>query len=646
MYMKMKKIFNILVSLTLFAALTGCNFLERPSKTTMNDENYWTSEANIRLFVNNAYPTYFAGYNSNWTNNWAAGAWHGEFCDDVLKTGAQTNTEQSIPEDNWYRAETNNWQWNYGGAGWNFGWIRKWNLLMERLDMMKEKGNIEEEPYNHWYGVARFFRAYEYYRLVVSFGDVPWYDKVVGSEDMAMQFKQRDSRVTVMNNVKADFEFALANVRENDGENYVNKDVVAAIASRAMLFEGTWEKYHNVSGGTPDVFLNSAVAFGDHVINKGKYTFDADFRLLFGQKKKSSNEIIMFREYSDEHKVRHAQASYANLSENQTYQANASYIKSFICVDGKTYGESTVANAESFDIADLVKTRDSRFEATFWDEPTNAVAAASPLYCVKFIDRIGPTYKYCEKDAEGFGKGSYPPQYGSNTNNNGYPVIRYAEVVLNWIEAKAELGTATQTDIDKSINAIRNRPLAPEAIAKGVQKTAPLMLSALPNDPARTSSIEANTTGGIVEPLIWEIRRERRMEFFLEQYRVVDIRRWGKLELMQGATNPDILLGSWVDMKVGPTTKIGDNWLYNKDGSANNVGKITVINAAGQEVKWDGTNADALVGWKVPTNVVDRQPVTYRNYLSPICTDIVDEYKQKSEVMPDVVQPIVQNPGW
>ena len=599
----MKKLFNILMSLTLVIALTGCNFLDRKSKTQMNNENYWTSEANIRLFVNGAYDNYFAGYDTSWGQVFAPGVYSsGEFSDDASMTGQQTQPRTSIPDDNWYRNEGSNWLFRTGGGPWNFGWIRKWNILMDRLDMMKEQGNIEEEAYNHWYGVARFFRGYEYYRLVASFGDVPWYDKVVESEDFASQFKPRDSRVLVMKNVKADFEYALQNVREDDGENYVNKDVVATIASRAMLFEGTWEKYHKVSGGEVETFLKSAVSFGDHVINKGKYSFDADFRLLFGQTKASSSEIILYRKYSDEYKVRHAQASYANLSENQTYMANADYIKSFICVDGKTYGESSVADAQSFDIADLVKTRDSRFEATFWDEPVNSASAASPVYCVKFIDRIGPTYKYREKDADGFGKGSYPPQYGSNTNNNGYPCLRYAEVVLNWIEAKAELGTATQADIDKSINAIRNRPLAPEAIAKGVQKTAPLMLSALPNDPARTSSIEANTTGGIVEPLIWEIRRERRMEFFLEQYRVIDIRRWGKLELMQGATNPDILLGSWVDMKVGPTTKIGDNWLYNKDGSANNVGKITVVNAAGQQVTWDGTNADALVGWKVPTN--------------------------------------------
>ena len=110
-------------------------------------------------------------------------------------------------------------------------------------------------------------------------------------------------------------------------------------------------------------------------------------------------------------------------------------------------------------------TRDPRFEATFWDAPKKE--SATLLYADKFIDRVGPTY---------YGK-TYPPQYGSMTNTNDAPVIRLGEVVLNWIEAKAELATmggaaVTQADIDASINAIRNRPLDAVAIAKGIKKTA------------------------------------------------------------------------------------------------------------------------------------------------------------------------------
>ena len=119
----------------------------------------------------------------------------------------------------------------------------------------------------------------------------------------------------------------------------------------------------------------------------------------------------------------------------------------------------------------------------------------------------------------------------------------------------------TQSDLDKSINAIRNRPLDEYAIAHGVQKTAPLMLGAVPDDPARTASCEANTLAGIVnDPLLWEIRRERRMEFVFENNRILDLRRWGKQELMDGANNPDLLLGTWCDFN---TTQSGNDINFN-----------------------------------------------------------------------------------
>ena len=80
-----------------------------------------------------------------------------------------------------------------------------------------------------------------------------------------------------------------------------------------------------------------------------------------------------------------------------------------------------------------------------------------------------------------------------------------------------------QDDLNKTINAIRNRPLDQEAINKGVQKTAALQLAALPDDPKRDSDISK---------LIWEIRRERRMEFVYEHTRLLDIKRWKKIEYM------------------------------------------------------------------------------------------------------------------
>ena len=181
-------------------------------------------------------------------------------------------------------------------------------------------------------------------------------------------------------------------------------------------------------------------------------------------------------------------------------------------------------DASSFAIADLVKTRDPRFEASFMDVPN--ANSATLLYTYKFASREAITY---------IGK-TYPPAWGSNTNTSDAPVMRLAEVVLNWIEAKAILAeyyggpAITQADLDKSVNAIRNRPLDAAAIAKGVQKTAPLLLTAIPNDPDRDAD---------VPELIWEIRRERRMEFVFEHTRLLDLKRWKKLNNMDFSTNPD-----------------------------------------------------------------------------------------------------------
>lgn len=640
--MNMKKISLIFMTIALFS-LTGCSdFLDRPSKTQMDDGIFWASEGNVRLFVNNAYPTYFNGYSSGWGQEYAPGVYSsGEFSDDGSNANRQTNPVLSVPADNWYRRELSGnrpaWLFRYNASPWNFGFVRKWNLLIERLNTMQEGENpiLTEEQYKHWMGAARFFRGVEYSRLVQSFGDVPYYDSVIAYDDTLSQYKERDPRTMVMTKVMEDFDYALANLKANDGANYLNKYVAAAFASRYMLFEGTWYKYHPGSGtdALAKQFLEKAVSYAEIVMNSGNYKFDVDFRNLFGNEKQVGKEALMFRSYSADLKVTHCIASYCNLAEGQTRTANLWFLKSVICNDGKPYTSSSVANASSFALSDMVKTRDPRFEATFWDEPTSG---GTSIYCVKFIDRIGPTYTYNGE--------SRPPKYGSSTNTNGYPVIRLAEVVLNWIEAKQELALSysgvavTQDDIDKSINAIRDRPIAAEAKAKGVTKTAHLLLSDLPSDPIMTSDVEqaklGQIGGAISDPLLWEIRRERRLEFFMEQHRTSDIRRWGKLALMQGSTNPDILVGSWADLSKTKDLKVDFDLLTKKT-----IGKTKVQKADGTIVVWDGTNAAEMVGFRIPEAISDRSQILERNYLEPVCQNVLDQYATHYAT-------ITQNPGW
>ena len=213
----------ISITLTLAACMlstVSCDdFLDRESKTTMNDNNYWTNENNIRLFVNGTYGSYFNGYSDNWGQVNAPGVYSaGEYSDDYTSSGVQRNILLSVPADNWYRAESTPyrgvWLARRAGSAWNFAYVRKWNLLINRLETMKEGGYLTESEYNHWMGVARFLRGWEYSRLVETFGDVPYYDDEVATDDFDTQFKDRDPRSMVMNNALEDFKFAIANVRE------------------------------------------------------------------------------------------------------------------------------------------------------------------------------------------------------------------------------------------------------------------------------------------------------------------------------------------------------------------------------------------------------------------------------------------------
>lgn len=645
--MYMKKFTYLLFSIVLIALASCDDYLNRPTKTDMNDETYWSSEQNVRLFVNGGYTNYFPGYSSSWSTNYVPGV-RGELSDDATKTNKQSNILINLPADNWFRKEGTDWLQRTGAAPWNFGWVRKWNLLIDRLVPMHENGILNDEQYNHWNGVARFLRGFEYSLLVQSFGDVPYYDFVVESADFDSQYKDRDPRTEVMQKVMEDFDYAIANIRTDDGNNHINKYVAAAYASRFMLFEGTWYIYHPGSGtdALAKTFLEKTVEYANVVINSGLYKFDTDFRTLFGSETKVGNEILMYRYYSAEQSVRHCIASYSNLEENQDVGANLSTLKAWLCADGQPYTSSTLPDAQSWELKNMAKTRDPRFEATFWDEPTSGNTG---IYCVKFIDRIGPTYSF-DSNTE-----TRPAKYGSNTNTNGFPCMRYAEVVLNYIEAKAELAdkfggaAVTQNDLDISINAIRDRPLDQEAIDKGVQKTAHLILGVYPDDPIRTSDPEKNTLAGVVESkLIWEIRRERRMEFCLEQRRLTDLRRWGKLELMQGSNNPDILVGAWCDLNTTDTLKKSFNLL-----TASNFGTLKIKKTADPNVDdvvtFDGqasdagditsSNASEMVGFRIPTSISDRDPILPRNYLEPICSDVINQYKDRGYT-------ITQNPGW
>ncbi len=601
------KIINTSIFAILLFYLSSCNnMLDRTPLTTIVDNDFWVSESNVRLFANENYTYFFPGYNSAFAVDYTPVRGY-TFSDDFTNTGKQSLFETTVPTGRGSSSATAAWLSEYQGPTWNFYYVRKANLMLDRIDKYM-KNVLTSEQYKHWTGVAKFFKALEYSRLVATFGDVPYFSKDFSNMDATEMYKDRTPRAEVIDSVYSNFLYALNNVKVDDGAQNVNKYVVAGFISRWMLFEGTWQKYHKNDATRAKKYLELAVQAADVVIASGKYAVNSDFRSLFGSDNLAANkECILYRNYSAAQTVTHAIASYSNCNESQSSAPNLALIKSFICTDGKVWQNSTVLKADSFNLANLIKTRDPRFEATFWNQPR--IQSSTLLYACKFIDRDG-----AKIGATGI---NIPAKYSSSTNTNAYPVMRYSEVLLNWIEAKAEISTLggvaiVQTDIDKSVNAIRNRPLDAEAITKGVQKTTHLLLTALPVDPSRDSD---------VPELIWEIRRERRMEFVFEHSRLLDIKRWKKIKYMDGAQNSDMLLGIWVNIEKEVPS-------YFKDAASKtaNTGKLKVKKGDGTIITYDGTNQSAMIGFYIPLSVANRDAYTNRVYLAPIGIDQINLY--------------------
>ena len=596
------------IIILLATTIVGCNdVLDRPDKTSPTDDGYWKNETDVRLYTIQYKPQYFVGYNTGWAVQYTPLRGY-NFADDFATTGKQVNFENSVPSSRGGTDFNTTWIDQYAGPSWNFAWLKKTNIFIERLED-RMRNILSDEAFNHWLGVARFFRGFEYHRLVSVFGDIPFYTKPFSNTDQAEMWKDRAPRNDVMAQAYEDFKFALANVRENDGGSEVNRYIVAGYISRIMLFEGTWVKYHDADNALAQKYLELSKEAAEFIIDSGQYEISGSFKSLFGSfDLKGHKEVILYRHYAASKGVTHHIASYSNGYDAQPSAPNLALAKSFICIDGKTSSNSSVVNADKFDIKNMVVTRDSRFEATFLDHPK--VQSSTLLYAAKFINREGPTY---------WNSGNIPPQYSGVTNDNDYPTLRYSEILLNWLEAKAELAllgapAISQSDIDKTINAIRGRELDDVAIAKGVKKTAPMNLTEITDnfDPDRDSD---------VSPLIWEIRRERRMEFVFEYSRLLDIKRWKKLDYMNNNDYPETMLGLWIDLPNELPEILED-----KDGKPTGV---QVVNMTGAIITYDGTNRDQMVGFYVPENSQARDMFTDRSYLAPIGQAQIDKYADK-----------------
>lgn len=589
----MKINLNILSAGLLLAtavSFSSCDdFLTRDPQDTVTDvPSFWNNEENLRTSFLDYYTYFFPGYRSGWNraDNFAETN-VADWTDDNAQEVATLFTKVAPTTD---------------ADNWDFEKIRNMNLLLSRI----QSSSLGEEAKNHWSGVARLFRAMEYAKLVQKFGDVPYYDAVVGSTDNEQLYRARDPRTTVMDKVNEDLAFACANIRVNDGTKglTVNRAVAQGFASRIMLFEGTWQKYHANNTAKAAEYLKAAKDYAAALMQTNAYSIAPSYKSLTTSEDLAGNpEIIMYRSYV-ENVVMHSLMSFQN-TEHEKSSPSRSFIDAFLTKNGLPIHQAGNTDYKGKEYAKEIQNRDPRLADNIDEESglrlngVAAVYAASGYYANRYVN----------KDLIN------KPGGMSSTNTTDAPVMKLNEVMLNYIEAAAELAelgqyTLTQADFDKTINAIRDR-----------QSTQMPHLT-LAGNALKVNGVEINDPDrdATVKPIIWEIRRERRVELAYEGLRFNDLRRWGKLEYADMTKNKKLNMGAWINKADYPE-------------NAEALAKITLCDENGKIVTGNE-------GYIMPiTEVAKMRVMADKDYLYPIPVDQITMYENHGFKL-------TQNPGW
>ena len=602
-----------ILSLALLALpLVACNdFLTREpfDRLRADNDETWNSEDVVKYSMYNVYPTFFKGYNSGWGRaDWFAETDIADWNDDNAQEKATFFTK-NVPTTT---SSTNPW---------NFEMIHTVNTYLDKLS----RSTMLDEPKRHWTGVNRFLRALEYAKLVSNFGDVPYYQQPIAPTDKAALYRAFSPRAEVMDSVLSDMKYAMANVRLEDDVKglHIVKDVVYAYASRIFLFEGTWQKYHNKNNELAAKYLQVAKDAADSVLKSKRYQLCTNYKDLTTSIDLAGNpEIILYRSYVAG-VVTHSLMTFNN-TEHEKSSPSKSLIESYLTKNGlpiTQVGGNAMYKGDML-FKDEMANRDPRLYATIDTAELRlpsvaSVYAASGYFANRFVNP-----KLIDQ-----------PGGMSYTNITDAPVMKLNEVMMNYIEAAAELATLgkytlTQTDFDRTINALRQRTSTNMPTLK------------LVGDALRVPAgvIDDSQRDADVSPILWEIRRERRVELVYEGLRFNDLRRWKKLNYADMVKNPKLNMGAYVNKReyikwyntAHPADKPEDALTLKKMKEM----KLVLLNAKGEYEVNDS------VGYIRPIVKQDfMRTYSDKDYLYPIPFDQLTLYRNAGHA-------IKQTPGW
>lgn len=509
----MKKI--AIFAMAAMVSLASCDLLDNKPYDTYTKDNFFSSESNLELFANYFYSE-FAGYSGDFYFN--------KLNDDQAVTGIASWTFTQVP------ASSSAWSSRYNQ-------LRRCNLLIDNAPTVP---GLSEAKINNFVGIGKLFRAWHHYNLVRNFGDCYLIDHVVDPTDGNIVYGPRTDRDKVMDFVLEDLNAADTLITMKGSSRVeINKYVAAAMKAEICLYEGTFCKYRSEADGqkAPDAaraekFLRECVAACETIINSGNYSLTPKYADVYKSLNLAGNrEMILYKHYAYP-QMGHSVIDYT-CGSTQVDGINKACFNSYLSAEGDLlpYGDD---HGELIDgkpsMANQIAKRDPRlavhidallqykgnsvirFEGT--DAAKSAAASTSSTgYGVAKFD----TDKLDREHRQEIGRG-----------DTDAPIFWYAVVLLNYAEAKAELGEYDATVNTKTISALRSRA----GNIWGFDHTA------IAHDPMNNMD---------VSDLLWEIRRERRIELMFDNNdRYWCLIRWHQLDKLDTQVYPDQTKGAWI----------------------------------------------------------------------------------------------------
>jgi len=408
--------------------------------------------------------------------------------------------------------------WNY-----NYDLIRNTTYMLTKLEGATEPVKNASTIYA---AEAYFFRAFAYFNLLRSYGGVPLITKVLDLTDPEL-YSVRASRIEIVTQIIADLDKAIASLPKQSELNSaddarVTKGAALAFKSRVALFEGTWQKFH--TGNDANDFLGKAIDAARQVMNSGEYELwdkraqiggNEAYRYLFILDKKQTNPTNLTKTSNKEYILAKRFDIDLNpftphLVSGYEMYPTRKFADMFLCTDGLPIEKSPLFKGKLL-VTSEYENRDDRMSSLL-EVPGNRYYAIGHAPWQRDWSKpddpsIGYIYwaEFGIRTITGYSTKKFIPETGSLSGTD-WPVIRYAEVLLNYAEAVYEKnGSITDADLDISINKVKDRVGLP-----------------------RLTNAFANTNGLNIRE---EIRRERSIELFEEGFRYDDLRRWKTAEI-------------------------------------------------------------------------------------------------------------------